>query len=283
MRFGWKSVSGLLPISLVVLVFFYLPLANTFLSSLKDLDGTFIGFDRYTGLLAEEGFLDAVGFTLYIAVLSTVLSVVLAVIMALALRDTFVGRRLALFLNQMNISMPHMIVATMMIYLLGQKGFASAVLMNAGMIDSWNEFPLLVEFSSPYGVIISYTLKFAPFVCMSVLAVLQSMSRDYEDQSYSLGVGRMRTFAHVTLPAIWPAILSTSIMSFMYAFGSYEVPAILLHREVASTYVYNRYFDFYNPTGTLEGYAGSIIITAIVLMLSSILLYISAKRSDVFE
>lgn len=271
------------PIILIVLIFFYIPVGTAFVNSLHGLDGSFIGFERYRDLFAEKEFAEAFWFTLEVSVVSTVLSVVFAVAVALAMRNTFVGKRLALFLNQVNISMPHMIMAVMMIYLLGQKGFISMVLYNVGVIDSWNEFPELVQSSSPWGVVVSYTLKFTPFICMSVLAVLQSMSQEYEDQSLVLGVGKIRTFFHVTLPSVFPAIMSTAIMSFTYAFGSYDVPTTLLTRKVLSTFVYNRYYDFYNPEGMLEGYAGSMVITAIVMVFSVIFLYISSKRSDAFE
>ena len=109
------------------------------------------------------------------------------------------------------------------------------------------------------------------------------MSRDHEDQSYVLGVGKFRTFLHVTLPSIWPAVMSTSIMSFTYAFGSYDVPAVLLRKGVMSTFVYNSYYNYSDPYGILNGYAGSIIMAAIVLIVSSVFLYLSSKGSDAFE
>lgn len=283
MRAVYQGILVFSPLILIVIIFFYLPVIESFLKSLQDLDGSYIGFDRYIELFSDSEFVDAFWFTIEIAFTSTAISIILAVAISLALRDTFVGKKLALFLNQMNISMPHMIMATMMVYLLGQKGFISVILYNIGLIDSWNDFPRIIEYTSPWGVIVSYTLKFTPFICLSVLAVLQSLSQDYEDQSITLGVGKVRTFLHVTLPSIWPAIMSTAIMSFTYAFGSFEVPLTLLSRKVLSTLVYNDYYDFYNPYGTLEGYAGSMIMTAIVIVLAAIFLYISSRRSDAFE
>ena len=283
MRFRVGNIAVFIPLILIVIIFFYLPVFESFLKSLQDLNGDYIGFDRYGELLADSEFLDAFWFTIEISFISTAISIVLSVVIALSLRETFVGKKIALFLNQMNISMPHMIMATMMIYLLGQKGFISRVLYSLGVIDSWNQFPQIVEYTSPWGTIISYTLKFTPFICLSVLAVMQSVSQDYEDQSRSLGVGKIRTFFHVTLPSIWPAVMSTAVMSFTYAFGSFEVPTALLHRKVLSTLVYNRYYDFYNPEGTLEGYAGSVIMTVIVMILASLFLFLSSRRSDAFE
>ena len=164
MRLGIKHILAFVPPILVTLTFFYYPIIIAFSKSTQDLDGSFIGFDRYSALFANTEFTGAFVFTMEIALISTIVSVVLSIM--------FVGKRLALFLNQMNISMPHMIVAVMVIYLLSQKGFVSILVNNMGMTDSWMDFPQIVESSSPVGAIISYCLKFTPFICMSVLAVL---------------------------------------------------------------------------------------------------------------
>ena len=283
MRAEIKTLVLSLPIILVAIVFFYFPILVAFTDSTQDLDGSYIGFERYLDLLNNSDFTSAFVFTVEIALISTFVSVVLSVVIALALRDTFVGKRIALFLNQMNVSMPHMIVALSVLYLLGQKGFISTVMYNAGQIDTWSEFPPIADSPSPMGAIVSYCLKFTPFICISVLAVLQSMSQEYEDQSYTLGVGKLKTFFHVTLPSIWPALMTAGLISFTYAFGSYDVPTVLLDKGVMSTYVYNNYYNYLDPYGILKGYAGSVIMAVIVLILSATFLYISSKRSDALE
>ena len=283
MRLNTKEIVVFIPLILATLLLFYFPIYTSFQKSLQDIDGSYIGFDRYGELFSNPEFTGAFTFTIQIALVSTVISAVLSVILALALRGTFAGKRISLFLNQMNISMPHMIVAVMVIYLVGRKGFISSLAYKLGFIDSWSEFPAMVESTSSTGVVLSYCLKFTPFICMSVLAVMQSMTQDCEDQSYILGVGKIKTFLHVTLPSIWPAIMSTVIMSFTYAFGSYDVPVALLKKGVMSTYVYNEFYSPVNPEGVLIGYAGAFTMTVIVLIISSVFLYLSSKGSDALE
>ncbi len=283
MRRNSRIVIAFFPIILVLLLFFYYPIYAAFSKSLHSLDGTYVGFDLYGDLLGNPEFTNAFAFTVEIALISTLVSIILSILLALALRETFIGKRLALFLNQINISLPHTIVAVMTLYVICQKGLISSIAYHLGLIDSWMEFPMIAEGTSPVGAIISYTLKFTPFICISTLAVLQSMSQDYEDQSHVLGVGSLKTFLHVTLPSIWPAIMSTAIMSFSYAFGSYDVPVVLLRKGVMSTFVYNSYYNYSDPNGMLIGSAGSIIMVAITVVLSTIFLYISSKRSDALE
>ena len=280
---NWKIILPFIPLILIVLTFFYLPLFESFSKSLYSYDGTYIGFARYSKLLSNSEFVEAFWFTFEIAIISTIISIVLAVVIALALRDTFVGKRISIFLNQMNISMPHLVMATLVVYLLTQKGFISTVLYHLGIIESWTDFPRIVEYASPLGVIVSYCLKFTPFICMTVLAVLHSTSQDYEDQSLALGVGKIKTFFYVTFPSIVPALISMGIISFTFALGCFDVPTVLLNRKVLSTFAYDRYYAYYDPNGMYDGYAASIIISIIIIILSSIFLYISSKRSDTFE
>lgn len=271
------------PVIIITLIFFFWPLFKTFELSMLDSHDQFIGFDRYGQFFSNARFMDAFWLTLGIALITTIISIVLAIIIAMSLRNTFFGKKLALFLYQTNISLPHIAVASMLIFVLGQKGIISAIACNFGLIDSWGDFPKLLEDISPAGVIISYTLKFVPFIGISVLSVLQSTTQDYELQSATLGVGKIKTFLHITLPSIWPAILSTAIIAFTYAFGCYEVPTILMKNNVLSTLVYDYYYDIYNPDGIPMAYTGAIIIAVITITLSAIFLYISSKRSDALE
>lgn len=271
------------PVAAVILLFFFWPLLETFQLSMLDSHDQFIGLQRYAEFFSNPKFMDAFWLTLAVAAGTTVLSVVLAIIISLALRNTFVGKRISLFLYQTNISLPHIAVASMVVFVLGQKGLISAICCNMGLIDSWGDFPRLLEDVSPVGLLLSYTLKFVPFIGISVLSVLQSSSQDYEFQSSTLGVGKLRTFMHVTLPTIWPAILSTSIMAFTYAFGCYEVPTILIRKNVLSTLVYDYYYNIYNPDGIPMAYTGAIIIAVITIAMSALFLYLSSKRSDALE
>ena len=275
MKDSVKITLALLPIILLIFLFFIYPIAITFERSLQDVSGNYIGFDRYAALLGNKYFISAFWYTLELAVISTVISAILAIVIAMALRETFVGKKLTLFLYQTNISIPHVAVAVMIIMLLSQTGLLSAIAYQLGMIDSWTAFPKLVQGSSSFGTIVSYTLKFTPFIGIAVLGILQSFSRDYEDQSSTLGIGKIRTFFHITLPAIKPAVYSTSMIVFCFAFGSYEVPTLLGKSQTLSMLAFNTYYNPYNPAARFDGYAISMIIAAITLTITAIYLYIS--------
>ena len=275
MKDSVKITLALLPIILLIILFFIYPIIITFDRSLDDINGNYIGFERYGALFANPEFTDAFWYTVQISVISTVISSILAIVIAFALRESFIGKKITLFLYQTNISLPHIAMGAMVLMLLSQTGLISSIAYHLGFIETWSEFPKFVEGYSPFGVIISYTLKFTPFIGMAVLAILVSFARDYEDQSATLGIGKIRTIFHITLPAIKPAIYSTAMIVFCFAFGSYDVPTLLGRSETLSMMAYNAYNSTYNPAARYDGYAISMVIAAITLTITAIYLYIS--------
>jgi len=273
-----KIVLFFLPVIAILLLFYLWPLLETVSASVHRGD-EFIGLERFVGFLSDQRFLDAFLFSTELAVISAVISAMLAVVIAMALRDSFIGKRISVFLFQTNISIPHIAMATMVILMFAPTGWFSALWYQMGWIDDWFEFPDLANGDSMFGVVLSFVLKFTPFVGMAVLAVLQSMSRDYELQSRSLGVGKVRTFIHVTLPAIMPAVVSTSMIVFAYAFGCYEVPNVLVRRTTLSMLVYNTYYDYYNPDCRPDAFAAALVIALVTISVSAVYLYITRRRS----
>ena len=282
MKDSVKTVAVLTPVIILISLFFIYPIVLTFQRSMRSLTGEDIGFERYSKVLSNPEFVDAFWFSMEIAVISVLISIVIAVVTALALRDTFIGKRITLFLYQTNIAMPHIAMATVMLFLLVQTGIISSFAFQLGLIEKWSDFPLIVGGFSSVGIIISYTLKFAPFIGMAVLSVLVSFSRDYEEQSASLGVGRLRTFFYVTLPAIKPAIYLSSMIVFCFAFGSYDVPALMGLRPTLPMLAYRYYNNPFSTDSTYDGYAMAMIIAAITLTISAIYLYMAfSKKNEV--
>ena len=274
---GWlKGVIAFLPALIIIAIFYFYPLYVTFERSMLRGD-EFIGLERYFDFLSNPDITRAFVNSSRISLLSTVISIVLGVIIALALRDTFVGKRISVFLFQTNISIPHIAIATMVVFLLGSSGVLSSLFYQMGWISNWTEFPKVIQGVSPWGVVFSYCLKFIPFIGMAVLAVLQAFPKEYEYQSRTLGVGRLNTFLHVTLPAIVPAIATSSIIIFAFSLGCYEVPTILLRDVTIPTLIYNSFYDFYDPEGRPTGYAAAIMLTLIIVTIASVYLYLTSR------
>ena len=238
-------ILSFVPVFALMGVAYVVPLVSNVVQSLQDEKGAFVGLDNYVAVFTSYYFLDSLLFTLGVALVSTALSMVIAVVCALALRQTFVGKRLAVFLFQMNLTIPRMAAAMIAVMLLAQTGFLSQLARAAGLIDEATQFPWLVFDSQGLGIVIAFVWKFFPYIGLSVLGVLQGASRELEDQAAVLGVGKFRRFWHVTLPLILPATSIAAIIVFAAAFGDYELPAVLgsSSHHVLSTFTYMKYCD----------------------------------------
>jgi putative spermidine/putrescine transport system permease protein len=249
-----------------------LPLASNLTQSLQDRKGVFVGLDNYVTVFTSYYFIDSLLYTLKIALIATAISMVIAVVVALALRQTFVGKKLVVFMFQFNLTVPRMAAAMIAIMLLSQTGVISKIANSAGLIESATQFPWLVFDSEGLGVIIAFVWKFFPYIGMSALGVLQGSSLDYENQAATLGVGRFRRFLHITLPMIIPATSIAAIIVFAAAFGDYELPTILgsSQHHVLSVYTYMKYCDpsMANPP---EAYVLMIAMSAVLAVV--ILIY----------
>ena len=178
-------------------------------------------------VLAEVRVRRAILLSLWIAAASTLISAVIGVAAAMLLRGVMRGRAGLAFLLQYNLTVPHLVGAIGMLYLLGQSGSLARAAHGIGLIDRPAEFPALVHDPYALAIILTFAWKEIPFVALFTLAALQGIGASYEDAARSHGASAWRAFRHVTWPLIRPAVLAASAIVFAFAFGAYEIPALL--------------------------------------------------------
>lgn len=181
----------------------------------------------YAAVLSEPGFQKSLALSLWIAVASTLIAAGLALAAALLLRQTFPGRRLIAFLFQLNLTIPHVVGAVGILYLVSQSGSFARLAHAAGLIGAPSDFPALTHDPFAVGIILTYVWKEVPFIGLILLASLQSIPPEHEAAARCLGASRWQVFRHVLLPLLTPALAAASALVFAFAFGAYEIPLIL--------------------------------------------------------
>ena len=265
-------ILSFVPLILLMAVGYVVPVISNIVGSLQDKQGGFVGLENWATVLTSYYFVDSLLFTLKVAIISTALAMVIAVACALALRRTFIGKKLVVLMFQFNLTIPRMAAAMMLLLLLSQTGLISQVSHALGITQGTADFPYLIQDQAGLGLIIAFTWKFFPYIGMSVLGILQGASQEYEDQAAVLGVGRFRRFWHVTLPMIVPATSIASIIVFAAAFGDYEIPMVLgspSHR-VLSIFTYLKYSD---PALMNRPESYVLMVSMIIVLMVVILLY----------
>jgi putative spermidine/putrescine transport system permease protein len=281
----WRIPLMVAPTMLVIVVLFGGALAYGLLQSLgwQPLIGRReLSLSAYANVVASERYAEqfwsGLLLSLWISLASTIVSAVLAVAAALLLRRSFWGKRLSVFLFQFNLPIPHVVAAIGMLFLLSQSGLLSRLGAQVGLYKAPSGFPILVRDRVGIGIILSYVWKEVPFVGVIVLAVLQSLGRDYEDSARNLGANSWQRLRYVTLPLIGPALLSTSILVFAFTFGAFEVPGILGVRFPRTLPVLSlRFFLDADLNARAEAMALSMIITAIVMVTGAGYMWLSRR------
>lgn len=77
------------------------------------------------------------------------------------------------------------------------------------------------------GLLLAHALVGMPYCFRTVLASLQGLDPALEEAGQSLGAGPIRTLLLITLPLIWPGVLSGWLFAFIVSFGELNTALFL--------------------------------------------------------
>ena len=111
-------------------------------------------------------------------------------------------------------------------------------------------------------------LHYAPFAYIMIGGIFRNMDANLEEAATILNTPRWKTFLRVTLPLVKPAILSTILLVFSSAMGSYPIPHYLKLSTLSTKYVEMNVQR-----------AGEASILAVIMMLFGFLILIINQRT----
>lgn len=217
-------------------------------------------------VLSDPDFFRSFGLTLYIAGVSTILAAGLSVPAALALAALGERSRRLHFMFQIPLTVPHLVIAVAVLFLLAPAGLLARAAIALGLIQGPSGFPLLVNDRWGIGIICVYVWKEIPFITLMILAVLRHSGRELLDVGRTLKAGPWQRFRYITLPIIFPALGAASLIVFAYTFGAFEVPFLLgqTHPMMLPVRAYKHYSDI-DLLARPEGIATGLIIALVVV------------------
>ncbi|MGL5008692.1 MAG: ABC transporter permease, partial [Paracoccaceae bacterium] len=177
----------------------------------------------------------------------------------------------------LNLTVPHIVGAVGILYLFSQSGTFARLGHAAGMIGRPADFPALIYDPYAIGIILHYVWKEVPFIGLIVLAQMQALGTDHEAVARSLGASRWQAFWPVLLPLIAPGVISASVIAFAFAFGAYEIPALLgaSHPQALPVLAYRSFTDV-DLAARPEAMAMAVVIA--VMSGAMIWVYLRAVR-----
>lgn len=221
--------------------------------------------DHFARVLADPDFFKSLGLTLYLSLASTLIAAAISVAAALAFNALADRSRAVQFVFQIPLTVPHLVIAVAVVFMLAPSGMLARVLQATGLISSATDFPLLVNDPWGVGILAAYVWKEVPFITLMILAVLRAGGGGLLDVGRTLKAGRWQRFRHITLPTIFPSLGAASLIVFAYTFGAFEVPYLLgqTHPMMLPVWAYKAYSDV-DLLSRPEGIAAGLVIAAVV-------------------
>ena len=207
-----------------------LPLAAIIRNGLSD------GLAAFRDDVTNPTAFGALRLTLISAVIVTIINAVMGTLTAYVLvRFRFPAKGLFNAMIDMPFAIPTLVTGVMLVALYGPQRTLGAWLNSHG---------IQVIFATP-GIVLALLVITYPFVIRAVQPVLMEAEKGQEEAAYTLGASKWTTFRRVVLPAIAPAIVTGSLLSFERALGEFgsvvvvagNIPGVTL---TAPVYLYGQ-------------------------------------------
>ncbi|MGW5115250.1 carbohydrate ABC transporter permease [Streptomyces noursei] len=258
-----------LPALILFGVFKLYPVVWSFLLSLyKSIDGvqTFVGAGNYLQLMEDPLFWTALGNTGVILAVQVPVMLALATGLAVSLNSTRLrGRslfRLGFFMPMVTGLVAYGIIFSVLLnkdyglvnWLLGLTGLGAV---------PWLTDPLWAKISLG----LALTWHYTGYNAVILLGRLQTVPAELYEAAAMDGAGLWKTFRHVTLPNLRPALLLTTVLSTIGTLQIFDEPYILTGGGpdnatlTIGVYLYQNAFKFFD-----FGYASAIAYTLTVLI-----------------
>ncbi len=211
-------------------VVFYYPVGSVLASAVSDAG-------RFTtaplaAVLGDPFYHDLFAFTAYQALLSTVASVVVGLPGAYLLaRFEFPGRRFLRSVTILPFVLPSIMVAVGFLAMFGRTGLVNDVLTVVGLGPVELTFTLEI-------IVLAHAFYNAPLVTRLVTAAWESVDPARVETARTLGATPLRAFRDVTLPQLLPALLTASVLTFIFTFMSFPIVLALGGLELATVEVW---------------------------------------------
>ncbi len=200
----------LVAVSVAVYAFLHVPILVLVVFSFNDskFGVDWVGFtmDWYRRLLERPDILRGLKASLIVGGASTVISAILGTMISLALaRHRFRGRT-------------------------AYEGFLYVPIVTPEIVVGISLLILFALVKIPLGlttIVIAHVAFCISFVVIVVLARLEGMDGTLEEAAMILGADEITTFWKVTVPQLWPGILSGALLAFTMSFDDYVITSFV--------------------------------------------------------
>ena len=176
----------------------------------------------YQQLVSGRFFLPSLMNTFLYACGSAVIAISVGTAQALIVeRTNSPGRKLAFLAAIISLGVPHVLYVVAWLLLLGRSGPVNE------LIENLFHQPQALDVYSLWGMMLIEGVGFVPLTFLLMSSVLRSTDASFEEAAMMSGASPLRAFSRVTLGMALPALCGLTLLIFVKAFESFEVPALV--------------------------------------------------------
>ncbi len=243
----------------------------------------FIGLQNYGDILADPQFWNAAQVTLYFSMGSIALTIALGTALALLLNERWPGRGVLRAIALIPWAVPPVVNGLVWQWLFeGRYGLVNAILLNLGLIDSYQAWLVNPSTALP-ALIIAQVWNHTPFVAVIMLAALQTIPDELYDAARVDGANVVQRFWHVTLPWLSHSLLLVLITQTMVALRTFDIIYVLTGGgpgDSTTVVAWLTYITTFGFTDFGKGNAYAYIIALVTLALSVVYIRMLWKRGE---
>jgi putative spermidine/putrescine transport system permease protein len=214
----------------------------------------------YENFFTNQSWLNALGASLQVAVLTMVLATTIGILASIGLSKlTFRGKGLLESYYLTPLIVPGIVIAI-------------------GLYSLFLQFGLL---GTLVGFVLAHTVVALPLVIINVTASLQGVDPRLEQASASLGAGRVQTFFSITLPLIVPGVTAGALFAFVTSFDEIILSLFIQSPQLQTlpVKIYNSVTQTSDPT--VAAVAVITMFTSMIVMLIAQFATRKRKRASV--
>ena len=176
----------------------------------------------YQQLVSGRFFVPSLINTLIYACGSSVIAIFIGTVQALIVERTNTpGRKLAFLAAIISLGVPHVLYVVAWLLLLGRSGPVNE------LIESLLHQPQALDVYSLWGMMLIEGIGFVPLTFLLMSSVLRSTDASFEEAAMMSGASPLRAFGSITLRMALPALCGLTLLIFVKAVESFEVPALV--------------------------------------------------------
>ncbi|HET9311802.1 MAG TPA: sulfate ABC transporter permease subunit CysT [Actinomycetota bacterium] len=230
------------------------------------------GFEGIRTALAVPGATAAIRLTLVTSTLASVISAVMGTMLAYALvRYSFPGRRVLSAVVDLPLAIPTLVTGVMLVALYGPNSPIGGALDRIGV---------QVIFT-PTAILLALLVVTLPLVVRSVQPVLQELDTAEEEAAATLGANGWTTFRRVVMPAIRPAILGGTLLTFARCLGEFGSVVLVAGNRAGETLTAPVFiFQLANQFRPVEAAAVATLLFSISFVLVLVTARLLKRKED---